>query len=90
MCNFNVVDTTEYQAVFVNRKVEIPLEIIPLGIYRNIPAFQELCEFVYLLEGVVKYKILDWQNREAKDGVAMQTMNTIIDNQKSFKYLVKE
>jgi len=90
MCDFQVVQNDNYSAVFVNHIDTIPLEIIPLGIYRSGEyGIQELCNFSYLFEGSIKYEILSWENREAKDSYSMSIMNNILSQQAGFKHLLK-
>lgn len=93
MNDFVTVDNEEYAAVFVNVKTQIPITITPMGVYRIIEVegirLQELCEYAYSMKGMVNYTILTWEDREANDPHSMNTMATIIDQQKSFRHLIK-
>ena len=81
----------EYSAVFVNNKEDSPSRKIPLGIYAfSHDTVVELCEYFYILDGLIEYKILKWERREPLDSPAKLAIKTILDQQLAISHLVKE
>ena len=79
----------KYSAVFVNT-LDKPLKIKPMRVYSEISGISELCEYVYILDDMIEYKLLVWEPREPKDYACKLVINTIIDQQKAIKNLLKE
>jgi hypothetical protein len=83
-----IEDNERYSAVFVNT-YDKPVKIIPLGVYDGTGNISELCEYVYILDDAIEYKLLIWEPREPKDLSCRLAINTIINQQKAIKNLLK-